>query len=428
MNSAYRVPAPFPEEMVIGRHKEKGQTMVLFVMAIVTLLVFIGLALDGGMIYATRRKMQNSADSGAMAGARALLLTNNNAQVYTFTHQYSVTRKDATSVAPKYYPGNQEVQNNSGSAPGGAVGVCVKSETSYRTLFMSLIGVNNVPVSAEACASATSRCPGPGYAIWAHARFNNPNCMRVIDWSGSTTNVTGNVHSNGNINVGGSDNRVVGRVENVSGYYSGGGNNRLTPTVVPYAPDWPVEINLADYQDELWNYSCIPDPCLIRPRGRAAELADVEGKYYVKNGSYTFQASDPDGLYYVKGDFYFSISSVTKRITVVAEGSIDISGSNHNLSPYIDGILFYSNALRSGGADKVCNEAVIKMAGSTHSWAGIIYAPRGMIEMSGSSNTTVSGSIIGQSVRLNGSSLNINYSDQFCPIPARALQTRLLKP
>ena len=47
------------------------------------------------------------------------------------------------------------------------------------------------------------------------------------------------------------------------------------------------------------------------------------------------------------------------------------------------------------------------MAGSNQNWFGIIYGPSGLIEMSGSTNATLTGSLIGYSVRLNGSNVTI---------------------
>ncbi len=51
---------------------ESGQTLILIAAALVVLLGFLALAVDLGMLYAERRAMQNAADAGALAGARAM--------------------------------------------------------------------------------------------------------------------------------------------------------------------------------------------------------------------------------------------------------------------------------------------------------------------------------------------------------------------
>ena len=54
-----------------------------------------------------------------------------------------------------------------------------------------------------------------------------------------------------------------------------------------------------------------------------------------------------------------------------------------------------------------CDKFVVAMSGSNNAWTGIIYAPHGLIEFSGSTNTALSGSLLGYSVRINGSDVTI---------------------
>lgn len=50
---------------------QRGQVIILFVLALVGLLAFAGLAIDGAMVYSDRRSAQSGADSAALAGAGA---------------------------------------------------------------------------------------------------------------------------------------------------------------------------------------------------------------------------------------------------------------------------------------------------------------------------------------------------------------------
>lgn len=54
---------------------ERGQALVLIVLAIIGVLGFSALAIDGGMLYAERRRAQNAADTAAFAAAMAGLQT-----------------------------------------------------------------------------------------------------------------------------------------------------------------------------------------------------------------------------------------------------------------------------------------------------------------------------------------------------------------
>jgi Flp pilus assembly protein TadG len=54
------------------RRDERGATMVILGISIVTLLFIVSLVVDGGRAYAARRTAQNASDAAAMAGAQAL--------------------------------------------------------------------------------------------------------------------------------------------------------------------------------------------------------------------------------------------------------------------------------------------------------------------------------------------------------------------
>jgi hypothetical protein len=72
------------------RKAERGQAIVLLVFALVGLLAFTGLAIDGGMLYSDRRSAQNAADSGALAGGYSLASNNYSGVVPTALAQAGV--------------------------------------------------------------------------------------------------------------------------------------------------------------------------------------------------------------------------------------------------------------------------------------------------------------------------------------------------
>lgn len=55
------------------RRDERGQVLVIFVLALVAIVAGVGLVIDSGFAYAQRRAEQNAADLAALAGANALL-------------------------------------------------------------------------------------------------------------------------------------------------------------------------------------------------------------------------------------------------------------------------------------------------------------------------------------------------------------------
>lgn len=56
-----------------NRDRQRGQVLVLFMLAIVAIIAMVGLVIDGGAAYAQRRGQQNAADLAALAGADALI-------------------------------------------------------------------------------------------------------------------------------------------------------------------------------------------------------------------------------------------------------------------------------------------------------------------------------------------------------------------
>ncbi len=59
--------------IAIPTRPDRGQVIVLFVLGLTTFVFVMALVLDGGRVYAERRKTQTAADAAATAGAAALL-------------------------------------------------------------------------------------------------------------------------------------------------------------------------------------------------------------------------------------------------------------------------------------------------------------------------------------------------------------------
>jgi hypothetical protein len=419
-----------------GRARSKGQSLLLFALALVVVLSFVGLALDGGLALSKRRAMQNAADAAAFAGAREVALGHDQPSVYTTVYSYSQGYNGAASFTGTYYPGNETLGSGSGSPPSGSTGVCVTTHITHQTLFMGLIGINSVPISAQACAVAEGACPRYGYAVWAEHDYDHSQCDPCIDWAGSDANITGDVHSNGNIKMAGKNNHVNGRTEWVTPGCVGctANGNDINATQVP-APSStpPVYYNIADYQPRVPNPFPTPG---YQPGGVQAEKAYALGQYFdLSDPQFAchFPTDPADGLYWGGGCGSLNISNMTtstpKHLTLVVPDPVDINFNVSGVSvlPYTDdGLLLFGNLQPTAAHE--CDVAAISMSGSNNSWGGIMYAPNAQIVIAGSGNTTYSGSIVAQAVKITGSGLNLSYSDQFCPASGRPLSAHLTDP
>ena len=100
-------------------------------------------------------------------------------------------------------------------------------------------------------------------------------------------------------------------------------------------------------------------------------------------------------------------------------GRSNVNGGarHHGYAPVATGgyspLLMFSNA----GSPPACNVNAIQFSGSGISWSGLMFAPRGEIQMSASSNVSVFGSIIAHSVDVSGSNFEINWQDDTSGAP-----------
>jgi len=233
------------------------------------------------------------------------------------------------------------------------------------------------------------RIDGPGvtgldYALWAGSQ----TCQKAIEWSGSDITVNGNMHTNNDMLISGSNNTISGTIEYISSFTDSGSGNTYDPPTTSDVGALPITFDIEDY----------------RPEGSAAVQAG--SNYHEHTGDWTVSDSDvvlDTGIHYVTGRVTFGGQNISGTVTIVAEGEIELSGSNADLTAYVHSLLFFSN--KQGG----CGSQVIKVSGSNSNLDGIIYAPGGLIEVSGSHNTRVA--LIGDQVKVSGQGLTISLPE-----------------
>lgn len=160
--------------------REHGQILPLFVLALLAILAMVALVIDGGTVLAQQRIAQNGADAGAMAGA--ITIAENLAEpgsrtgddvlsaVAAATSQTTASTGDDLSGVTATYVGWNDVSHQyydigpvtSGSIPGTARAVTVSGARIVETTFARIIGINQLPASADATAAAGVRvgpCP-----------------------------------------------------------------------------------------------------------------------------------------------------------------------------------------------------------------------------------------------------------------------------
>ncbi len=153
---------------------ERGQSAVLIAFMLVALISFLGLIFDASNAFAQRRWMQNSADAGALAGARVLLNREGNAQsdemaIYNAVASFTSANGLPDSFEARFLdnagtpygvplPGNHGIPQVGGNYPAG---IQVTTFKTFRTYFLGVLNQGNGGVNAIA-AVMTGNASIPG--------------------------------------------------------------------------------------------------------------------------------------------------------------------------------------------------------------------------------------------------------------------------
>ena len=145
---------------------QSGQTIVFVAIALLVLLAFVALSVDVGNVWGQRRRMQNAADAGALAGAREICFGNPGA-AETRAMEYAVTRNEADSA---------DVSITSGYT------VTVVTTETVETYFAGLIGFDTIDVNARASAMCGRARSSSG--LW-------PVAFDIVKWEALYQNSAG---------------------------------------------------------------------------------------------------------------------------------------------------------------------------------------------------------------------------------------------
>ncbi len=223
-------------------------------------------------------------------------------------------------------------------------------------------------------------------ALWANATDSG----FALDWTGSQHRSYGAVHSNSGIRWSGAQNLVDGPVHHVGDFRNSGSQNTFTITPRLVAPQpLPQLIDIDDY----------------RPGGRVqAELGSAyldQSDECARKGRWKRNGSNitlPPGVYWIPCDVQLSGSRFSGNVTLVGTGSFQLSGSSATFEPFHHGVQIATSSVGS---------QAVKLATSSLSLGGLVFAPSGEIEASGSSSE-FGCSLVGDTLRLAGSHITID--------------------
>ncbi len=153
------------------KSKERGQALVIVVIAIVALVAAVGLAIDGGRNHSERRQAQNAADAAVMAGTRILAdyivncadgsVANDNtvaAALVDLARQNGVDHFAPNADVQAWYVDMNETRLGQvgwgGGIPNGATGIEATLVVTEPATFMRVVGREDIVAAGHAMAMA----------------------------------------------------------------------------------------------------------------------------------------------------------------------------------------------------------------------------------------------------------------------------------
>lgn len=127
-----------------GGGARPGQALPWVAIMLPLFLAIVGLAIDGGTLFAERRRAQNAADAAARAGAQQIDISH-----YRATGEIALDRSMARYVARQYTEGLGGIDATVDTA-GTAVIVTVRRDVPLS--FLKLVGLSSVSIGATAIA------------------------------------------------------------------------------------------------------------------------------------------------------------------------------------------------------------------------------------------------------------------------------------
>lgn len=330
--------------------RQDGNVMVLVALLMTIMLGMAALVIDVGRMYLINSRMKSKVDAAALAGAQQLPDTS---QAY-FTAFNMCTNAGENQ-------GGIDVETNYNGDPDLVKVTCTRQVDFF---LAPVLGFNNRSLSISSVATCAGS-PAFDYAIFSGSKTEK---MQI---SGSTKNVTGNVHTNNNAKFT-SPNLTINGVLEAMGTIDVpcGSSITLLDDGSKYVP-MPV-----------WNADDLKSKAIA-----------------VYTGDHDFEANDLylDGVYFVNGDVHLN-GKIHGNCSIVATGSIHLSGQV-DYATANDSICLYSTKEGTTG------QAVIQIDGPNKTIHGILYAPKGEVKITGGS--TVYGAIIGNTVDLPGNNTTV---------------------
>ncbi len=369
------------------READSGTIAVVAALAFVALIGMAALVVDGGYLATRRRSMQGVADAAALAGAFSLP---------TSATAISQARANAT-------------ENGYTNAVNG-VTVTVNSPYSSDARRIEVIVQTNVPTflgkalkinAGVVRGRAVGKIDPAAAAVFAGQTACAGQVSGVDMYINGTGNIiTGTIHSNGSLMMGGDATDQYSAVE----YGSACGLPQMNgPMQIASGPTGTSS------QPYPFSYTAASFPCTFTGPLNATFDVTQAGNWQ-SGDAWSGGGVMKPGVYCANGagaGMLIGGNSASGNVTFVASGPIQVNGNVLNYTAFSNNILVYSSS--------AANNAV-QLGNQNLTFTGSIFAPNGVVLMNGQ-NHVINGSIVGNNVALNATNFTINSGPGGTGIP-----------
>ena len=388
---------------------ERGQVLIIVVIAMFGLIGMTGLAVDGSRAYSDRRKAQNAADTASLAAALSYARN----QDESLLINVGLSRAGSNGFDNNGITNDVEVNhppNEESVYAGNTDYVQVVITSHLETLFGGVIGINQVTNTVQAVARVDPSVPSELYSGNAVVGLA-PNACQAVKWQGT---------ADGEITGGGI---FVNSDCDVSAFFNNSSAAKLK------APSLTV-VGGADYKDDAVDIDTITEDAQYQAMSyppleyifdppECKENATVDGET-MKPGNWSGKFP-PAGVKYLDPGFYcvnsgdFKLNAgdyleghnvlifmETGKVTWNGGATVKLFGKE---TEPLKGFLLYL---------PITNSSAVTINGDSDSEIeGTILAPASSITINGTGSSGITGQIIGYTVDLGGSGgVKIQYDDE----------------
>lgn len=420
--------------------KQQGQVIILFVLALVGLLAFAGLAIDGAMVYSDRRSAQNGADSAALAGAGAGGTSMQLREVYSTQDfrcadidvsgkkmhavKLDIIKEAISRASHNGYLIDEDILDNNGvkvECTDGIekyldveVRITAQTKSSFLHLVFSQPLVNTVTAIARV-RPVTPVGGGAGIIALDQTRCKQGGIyVGGIYLDGTTIDVTsrgGGMSSNTCIIRNGNSEITV--IDSIPPAFARTSSDWTNDAVFVDANGNPIP--LSETSDYSLTVSQNPPNCTGLPTSPAKVGGVFQPGIYPSGINQNGELAP--GLYCIDIGAAGKIGNLTGTgVTLyIRTGSIQMSGSDSLKLYALDSYAQPVNGAVPGLVLYIAEGDFVMGGNSTGDFAGTIYVPKGTIDLGGASTSNTWESVlIGNNVKIHGNpfaSLVVDYKD-----------------